>query len=130
VSDEDKIIAARIMRDASDNNNRAADRIEESVRQMQMLFDPGYGGTVPRLLEELGKADRCELERENADLKTKLASNELILTGDELSALIEACNVASQHHARPPWPSHGHNAWTKLLGEECRRSKNTRKELE
>jgi len=56
-SDEGMMSAARMMRDAADENHRSADRIEEAVRQMQMLFDAGYGGTAPRLLEELEKAN-------------------------------------------------------------------------
>ena len=56
-SDEGMMCAARVMRDAAETNQRAADRIEEAVRQMQMLFDAGYGGTAPRLLEELEKAN-------------------------------------------------------------------------
>ena len=43
------------------------------------------------------------------------------LTDEELSALIEACNVASQHNPRPPWASAGRQAWDKLLAEELRR---------
>jgi hypothetical protein len=54
------LCAARIMRDAADMNNRAADRIEEAVRQMQILFDAGYGGTAPRLLEELEKSNEAK----------------------------------------------------------------------
>ena len=56
-SDEGMMCAARVMRDAAETNQRAADRIEEAVRQMQILFDAGYGGTAPRLLEELEKAN-------------------------------------------------------------------------
>jgi hypothetical protein len=56
-SDEGMMNAARVMRDAAETNQRAADRIEEAVRQMQILFDAGYGGTAPRLLEELEKAN-------------------------------------------------------------------------
>jgi hypothetical protein len=59
-SDEGMLCAARIMRDAADMNNRAADRIEEAVRQMQILFYAGYGGTAPRLLEELEKANEAK----------------------------------------------------------------------
>ena len=55
-SDEGMMNAARVMREAAATNQRAADCIAESVRQMQMLFDAGYGGTAPRLLEELEKA--------------------------------------------------------------------------
>ena len=61
-SDEGMMNAARVMRDAAETNQRAADRIEESVRQMQLLFDAGYGGTAPRLLEELEKAN-AQIER-------------------------------------------------------------------
>jgi hypothetical protein len=56
ISDEGQMNAARVMRDAAEMNQRAANDIAESVRQMQMLFDAGYGGTAPRLLEELEKA--------------------------------------------------------------------------
>jgi len=56
-SDEGMMKAACVMRDAAETNQRAADRIEEAVRQMQLLFDAGYGGTAPRLLEELEKAN-------------------------------------------------------------------------
>ena len=56
-SDEGMMCAARVMRDAAETNHRAADRIEEAVRQVQMLFDSGYGGTAPRLLEELEKSN-------------------------------------------------------------------------
>ena len=58
-SDEGMMNAARVMRDAAATNQRAADRIEEAVRQMQILFDAGYGGTAPRLLEELEKVNTC-----------------------------------------------------------------------
>jgi hypothetical protein len=47
--------AARVMRDAAEKNQRAADNIEESLRQMQMLYDPSYGGTATRLLTELNE---------------------------------------------------------------------------
>jgi len=47
------IKAARMMQLAADENNRAADRITESVRQMQMIFDAGYGGVAPMLLEAI-----------------------------------------------------------------------------
>ena len=56
-TDEGQMRAACVMRDAADNNHREADRIEESVRQMNMIFDAGYGGTAPRLLEALEKAN-------------------------------------------------------------------------
>jgi hypothetical protein len=59
-SDEGMMCAARVMRDAAELNQRAADRIEEAVRQMQILFDAGYGGTAPRLLEELEKANATD----------------------------------------------------------------------
>lgn len=59
-SDEGMLCAARIMRDAADMNNHAADRIEEAVRQMQILFDAGYGGTAPRLLDALEKANKAK----------------------------------------------------------------------
>lgn len=56
ISDEGMMNAAIVMRNAAETNQRAADRIEEAVRQIQMLFDAEYGGTAPRLLEELEKA--------------------------------------------------------------------------
>lgn len=56
-SDEGMMNAARVMRDAAELNQRAADRIEEAVWQMQILFDAGRGGTAPRLLEELAHAN-------------------------------------------------------------------------
>lgn len=40
------------------------------------------------------------------------------LTDDELSALIEACNVADRHNPRPPWGSAGGSAWSKLTNAE------------
>jgi len=58
-SDEGMMNAASVMRDAAETNQRAADRIEEAVWQMQILFDAGYGGTAPRLLEELEKANNA-----------------------------------------------------------------------
>jgi hypothetical protein len=47
------------------------------------------------------------------------------LTDDELSALIEACNVVNNHpgEARPPWNRAGHAAHDKLINEERRRSR-------
>ena len=42
----------------------------------------------------------------------------LKLTSDELSALIEACNVADRHRPRPPWDRAGRSAWRKLVEEE------------
>ena len=62
-SDEGMLNAARVMRDAAETNRQAADRITEAVRQMQMLFDAGYGGTAPRLLEELEKANSVALAK-------------------------------------------------------------------
>ena len=44
------------------------------------------------------------------------------LTDDELSALIEACNVANNHNPRPPWDRAGQAAWNKLVQEEYRRA--------
>lgn len=52
-TDEGQMHAALVMREAADMNQRAADRIEEAVRQMNMIFDAGYGGVAPRLLEKL-----------------------------------------------------------------------------
>ena len=52
-TDEGMMNAARVMRDAAETNQQAADRIEEAVRQMQMIFDAGYGGTATQLLEKL-----------------------------------------------------------------------------
>lgn len=46
----------------------------------------------------------------------------LDLTDDELSALIEACNVAQWHKPRPPWGRAGGSAWRKLVEEERQRS--------
>jgi len=45
------------------------------------------------------------------------------LSDQELSALIEACNVTSKNQslARPPWNTDGNSAWEKLLAEELRR---------
>jgi len=40
------------------------------------------------------------------------------LTDDELSALIEACNVADRGKPRPPWDRAGKSAWRKLIDEE------------
>jgi len=56
-SDEGMMNAARVMRDAAETNQRTAARIEEAVGQMQIIFDASYGGTAPRLLEELEKAN-------------------------------------------------------------------------
>ncbi len=46
----------------------------------------------------------------------------LDLTGDEVSALIEACNVAGEHGGREPWGRAGQSAWKKLIAEEGRRA--------
>ena len=45
----------------------------------------------------------------------------LDLTDDELSALIEACNVAGRGSPRPPWDRAGISAWRKLIDEELYR---------
>ena len=63
ISDEGQMNAARVMRDAAETSRRAADDIAEAVRQMQMIFDAGYGGTAPRLLEELIKANETAERR-------------------------------------------------------------------
>lgn len=42
----------------------------------------------------------------------------LDMTDDELSALIEACNVADRGNPRPPWDRAGKSAWRKLIDEE------------
>lgn len=60
ISDEGQMDAARVMRDAAEKNQRAADSIEESVRKLQVLLDPSYGGSASRLLEELEKANLRE----------------------------------------------------------------------
>lgn len=52
--------------------------------------------------------------------------NHLELTDDELSALVEACNVANKHKPRPPWCWAGRSAWDKLIAEEMRRGKAVR----
>ena len=46
----------------------------------------------------------------------------IFLTNQELSGLIEACNVANRHDPRPPWKPHGIAAWGKLVKEERIRS--------
>lgn len=56
-TDEGMMNAAIVMRDAARMNQNAADCIAESVRQMQMIFDAGYGGVAPKLLEELEKSN-------------------------------------------------------------------------
>ena len=48
-------------------------------------------------------------------------------TDDELSALIEACNVANRHQPRQPWGRAGESAWRKLLHEERSRGHRGRK---
>ena len=48
------------------------------------------------------------------------------LTDDELSALIEACNIAEhalKPRPRPPWDRAGSSAHKKLIEEELRRAK-------
>lgn len=45
-------------------------------------------------------------------------------SNNELSALIEACNVANAHYkdARPPWAQCGYAAHQKLVAQEKRRA--------
>lgn len=51
----------------------------------------------------------------------------LVLSDQELSALIEACNVTDAaisrrlNIPRPPWNTDGSTAWKKLIKEEMRR---------
>ena len=56
-SDEGQMRAACVMRDAAELNERTAGRIEEAVRQMQIIFDMSYGSVAPRLLEKLEMLD-------------------------------------------------------------------------
>ena len=49
--------AACIMRQAAEANRQAAERVEEAVWKMSVIFDAGYGGVAPRLLEELTKLE-------------------------------------------------------------------------
>ena len=56
-TDEGMMNAAIVMRDAARMNQQAADNMAESVRRMNMIFDAGYGGVAPRLLEELGRLE-------------------------------------------------------------------------
>jgi hypothetical protein len=46
----------------------------------------------------------------------------LDLTGEEIAALIEACNVAGDHGAQPAWDRAGQSAWAKLIEEERNRA--------
>jgi hypothetical protein len=52
-TDEGQMRAACVMRDAAELNAKSADRIEEALRQIQMIFDPAYGGTAAQLLDKL-----------------------------------------------------------------------------
>ena len=61
---EEMIVAAKIMREAANTSHRASDRIEEAVRQLQIVFDAGYGGTAPKLLEELEKSNSTPTQPE------------------------------------------------------------------
>ena len=45
------------------------------------------------------------------------------LTDQELSALVEACNVANRNQPRPPWNTDGRSAWAPLIREDIRRGK-------
>lgn len=54
-SDEGMMIAAGVMRDAAEMNQRAAARMEDAAYRMKVLFAEEYDGTAPRLLEELVK---------------------------------------------------------------------------
>ena len=69
--------------------------------------------------QRLGLLDR--IWRQKKQLEE--ADGSLRLSDDECSALIEACNVASQHNPRPPWQSAGREAWDKLLWMESHRNK-------
>ncbi len=57
IDTEGMLRAACIMRDAAEKNARAADRIEDSVRQLHTMLDDGYGNNACRLIELLSKAD-------------------------------------------------------------------------
>lgn len=61
-----------------------------------------------------------QLQSDVERLRASLSRYETLnLTGDELSALIEACNHADQHgKCRPPWDRAGRSAWRKLIEEE------------
>lgn len=53
MNSEQMLQAALIMKEAAEINRGAADQIEESVRQMKIIFDADYGGVAPQLLEKL-----------------------------------------------------------------------------
>lgn len=53
VNEEAMRHAARQMESAAETANRAANRIEDAVQQLRVLFEDGYGGNALRLIELL-----------------------------------------------------------------------------
>lgn len=49
--------AARRMEAAAESSRNAAERIEEAVRQLRILTEPGYGNNVEKLIELLEKQE-------------------------------------------------------------------------
>ena len=62
-SSEDLYWAANKMSDAADRMTQAADRVEESVRTLQQMLEPGYGGAGQQLIELLQAAAEAAQEK-------------------------------------------------------------------
>jgi hypothetical protein len=84
-SDEGMMRAACVIRDAVDQNHRQADRVEEALLQMRMIFDAGYGGVASQLLAQLStqstymthiatlERDLAEARKREEELRRQLA---------------------------------------------------------
>lgn len=80
--------------------------------------DGGYAMRCVCAFQGPKRTTRLRARRVFADWLIGRAISAPEFTSDELSALIEACNVASRHNPRPPWDRAGHSAWRKLIEEE------------
>lgn len=90
---------------------------------MSTMNRDAYAKLLAKDLEWLRKQPRT-MAREHIEAVLHHVNLCGSLTDDELSALIEACNVTRRTHgeARPPWDRSGHSAHDKLIAEERRRN--------
>jgi hypothetical protein len=65
MNSEQMLRAAVIMQEASERMERAVNTIDQVWNQMRKQLEPGYGGSVQRLIELLERQGNSDLFRNN-----------------------------------------------------------------
>ena len=60
MNSEEMMRAACIMREAAETNLRAANMVNDSVNQLQVLIGQGYGNNMDLLIEQLQKLSNVQ----------------------------------------------------------------------